>query len=154
MTVWLGPAGLGVRAAGYDSTLAIGGSLMPVFYKMDTWFYNPSADFSGPGSPEGEMIWGFAMYEYTDCLPPACNFTSKYCEVRACRLHRFAMLVACMLGSGDSGLGRNMQSSVESNVPELQVRRDVRIANELSADNTDPRLNVGISAWYKKAFHQ
>jgi hypothetical protein len=29
-TVWLGPAGLGVRAAGFDSTLAIGGSLMPV----------------------------------------------------------------------------------------------------------------------------
>ena len=122
MTVWLGPAGLGVRAAGYDSTLAIGGSLMPVFYKMDTWFYNPSADFSGPGSPEGEMIWGFAMYEYTGRLPPTSNLTSKQCVVRACRLRtRFAMMAACMLGSGGRGSDRDIQPSVQANVPELQV---------------------------------
>jgi hypothetical protein len=69
--VWLGPAGLGVRAAGFDSTLAIGGGLMPVFYKMDTWFFTGAADF-GTGSPMGELMWGFMMY---------------------------TMLVACMLGS-------------------------------------------------------
>ena len=85
--VWLGPAGLGVRAAGFDSTLALGGGLMPVFYKMDTWFFTGAADF-GTGSPAGELIWGFMMY---------------------------AMLVACMLGSeesSDSGSSRARRASL------------------------------------------
>lgn len=56
--VWIGPAGLGIWAAGFGSTVAIGGGMMPVFYKADSWFVNESADFSGPGSPLGELIWG------------------------------------------------------------------------------------------------
>ena len=59
--VWIAPAGLGVWAAGFGSTVAIGGGLMPVLYKMDSWFVNDSADFSGPGSPLGELIWGMFM---------------------------------------------------------------------------------------------
>ena len=59
--VWIGPAGLGVWAAGFGVTTAIGGGLMPVFYKADSWFVNESADFSGPGSPLGELIWGMFM---------------------------------------------------------------------------------------------
>ena len=59
--VWIGPAGLGIWAAGFGSTVAIGGGMMPVFYKADSWFVNESADFSGPGSPLGELIWG--MFE-------------------------------------------------------------------------------------------
>lgn len=94
--VWLGPAGLGVRAAGFDYTLAIGGSLMPLFYKMDTWFTTKAADF-GVGSPEGELIWGFAMY---------------------------AMLVACMLGSGERQAAVAAAATATPAVTEMRDEED------------------------------
>ena len=104
--VWLGPAGLGVKAAGFDSTLAIGGSLFPLFYKMDTWFTTKAADF-GEGSPEGELIWGFAMY---------------------------AMLVACMLGSGERQAAVAATAEGGAEVPRERAQSLPTVAEEEARD--------------------